>query len=57
MSIAIVLALLAGLAALVAIVVELRRAISEDGYGHRPLPRSLADDHESRVRTLSRLAG
>ena len=57
MSIYIALTLLIlGLAVIVAVVAELKHAISGDGYGHRPAPRSLADNNENRSQTLSRLA-
>ena len=48
--------LLMGFAVIVAVVAELKHAISGDGYGHRPSPRSLADNNETRSQTLSRLA-
>jgi hypothetical protein len=58
MNIVIALTVLLGLAAaLVAIVLELRHVIGGDGYGHRPAPRSLADDDEPRPKVLARLAG
>jgi hypothetical protein len=55
MSLTLAFLILVGLAALVAIVAELRHVIRGDGYGHRPAPRSLADDNESRTATLARL--
>jgi hypothetical protein len=57
MSLILAFILLIGLAALVATVAELRHVIGGDGYGHRPPPRSLADDSESRAQTLARMAG
>jgi hypothetical protein len=42
---------------LLALVVELAREIRADGYGHRPPPRSRADESESRSVQLARLAG
>jgi hypothetical protein len=51
----IALALILGLAVLIAVIAELRHAIHGDGYGLRPAPRSLADDSETRSQTLARL--
>lgn len=47
--------LLMGFAVIVAVVAELKHAISGDGYGYRPTPRGL-DDNETRSQTLNRLA-
>ncbi|HKE71925.1 MAG TPA: hypothetical protein VKB55_21880 [Nocardioidaceae bacterium] len=56
MSIYIALTLLIlGIAVVVAVVAELKHAISGDGYGYRPTPRGL-DDNETRSQTLNRLA-
>jgi hypothetical protein len=56
MSIVIAFALLLGLVALTALVLELNHVIRGDGYGHRPAPRSLSDESENRVVSLTRLA-
>jgi hypothetical protein len=49
-------ALILTLAVLAAVVVEVVRVVRGDGYGHRPTPRSLADDTDTRIETLARLA-
>src|SRR5262245_29367829 len=56
MSLLIAFTLILGLAVMIAVVAELNRAIRGDGYGYRPTPRSLADDHETRSQTLGRVA-
>ena len=56
MTVILALALLVTLAVLAAVVVDLARVVRGDGYGHRPVPRSLADDSEPRNETLARLA-
>jgi hypothetical protein len=56
MSLFLAFALILALAALTMVGLELARAIRGDGYGHRPTPRSMADDAEPRVQTLARLA-
>ena len=56
MSIVIAFVLLLGIVALVALVRELNHVIRGDGYGHRPAPRSLSEDSESRAVALNRLA-
>jgi hypothetical protein len=56
MSLAIAFALLVGLVAIVAVIIDLKHVIRGDGYGHRPAPRSLADESENRAISLTRLA-
>lgn len=56
MSILLAFALILTVAVLSAVVVDLVRIVRGDGYGHRPTPRSLADDTEARNETLARLA-
>lgn len=56
MSILVAVTLLLTLIALAAVGLQLVRALRGDGYGHRPGPRSLADETEPRTRTLARLA-
>jgi hypothetical protein len=56
MSLFLAFALILTLAVLAAVVADLVRVVRGDGYGHRPTPRSLADDAENRVDALARLA-
>jgi hypothetical protein len=57
MDLFIALTVILTLAVSIAVIAELlNRAIRGDGYGHRPTPRSLADDNETLSQTFGRLA-